>query len=102
MSKVSVWAKIPLQPGKRDEAVAVLSEHAIANVQGEEGTLAYILNVDPNDDSALYFYEIYADADALKTHGSSDGMKALGGLLAGLVAGRPELTILSPVAGTGL
>ena len=102
MSKVSVWAKIPLQPGKRDEAVAVLSEHAIANVQGEAGTLTYILHVDPKDDSALYFYELYADSDALATHGSSDGMKALGGLLAGLVSGRPELTFLEPVAGKGL
>ena len=37
MSKVAVWAKIPVHPGKRDEAVAVLSEHAIANVQRQGG-----------------------------------------------------------------
>ena len=102
MSNVSVWAKIPVHPGKRDEAVAVLSEHAVANAQGEEGTLMYLLQVDPNDDTAVYFYEVYRDRDALTAHGTSDGMKALAPKLAGLVSGRPELTVFESVGGKGL
>ena len=62
--KVAVLAKIPAQPGKRDELVKAL-EAAIDNANTEAGTLLYILHVDPKDDSAVYFYELYTDQDAL-------------------------------------
>ena len=38
MSKVSVWARIPLKPGVREEAAEVL-KWAISNTLSEPGTL---------------------------------------------------------------
>jgi quinol monooxygenase YgiN len=101
MSKVSVWVKLDIQPGKRDEAVAIIQE-ALQAVQSEDGTLLYILHVDNNDENALYFYELYTGGDALNAHGSSDWFKAFGPKLGPVLAGRPTMTMVTPVGGKGL
>src|SRR4051794_23848706 len=100
-NKVAVFARIPAQPGKRDELVKAL-EAAIDNAKSEEGTLTYILHVDETEPDAVFFYEVYTGPDALKAHGSSDFMKELGKSLRDLAGGRPELQILKPVIGKGL
>jgi quinol monooxygenase YgiN len=99
--KVAVLAKIPTQPGKRDELVKAL-EAAIDNANSEAGTLLYILHVDPKDDSAVYFYELYENQEAFTAHSTSDRFKEIGASLRDLAGGRPELTILTPVIGKGL
>ena len=50
----------------------------------------------------LWFYELYADQDALQAHSTSAAMKALGPVLAPLMGGRPEMTFLKPLGGKGL
>jgi quinol monooxygenase YgiN len=99
--KVAVFARIPAQPGRRDELVKAL-EAAIDNANTEEGTLTYILHVDDKEPDTVFFYELYTDQDALTAHGSSDFMKELGKSLRDLAGGRPELQILTPVIGKGL
>lgn len=101
MSKIAVIARIPAVPGKRDELVAAL-QMALDNAAAEPGTITYILHEDVKDDDALWFYEMYDDQAAFDAHSGSDGFKALGAALAGLVGGRPELTILRPLGGKGL
>ena len=101
MSQIAVIARIPAVPGKRAKLVKALQQ-ALDNVAGEPGTLQYILHEDVKDADAVWFYELYTDQAALDAHSTSDGMKALGPALAGLVAGRPELTIVKPVGGKGL
>jgi quinol monooxygenase YgiN len=100
MSKVSMWVKLPLQPGTRDAAVAAI-QVALDNVQGEQGTEIYIVHADPNDADVVYFYEKYADADALGAHGGSEWFKGFGPTLAPFLAGRPEMLMLTPLAGKG-
>jgi quinol monooxygenase YgiN len=100
-SKVALFARIPAQPGKRDELVKALAA-AIDNANTEEGTLTYILHVDDKEPDAVFFYELYSDQDALSAHGSSDFMKELGKSLRDIAGGRPELQILKPVVGKGL
>lgn len=101
MSKVSVWVKLELQPGKRDEAIAIIQE-ALDAVQSEPGTLIYVLNTDPSDENVLYFYEAYADNDALVAHGGADWFKAFGPKLGPVLAGRPSMQFLGAVGGKGL
>jgi quinol monooxygenase YgiN len=101
MSQVAIIARIPAVPGKRAELVQALQQ-ALDNAAGEPGTQMYILHEDAKDADAVWFYELYADQAALDAHSGSEGMKALGGALAGLVGGRPELTVLNPVGGKGL
>ena len=72
-------------------------------VESEAGTEIYILNWGQNDDeNTAYIYELYADGDALALHSGSDAMKALMGALGGVMAGAPELVMLTPAAGKGL
>ena len=72
-------------------------------VDAEEGTEIYILNWGQKDDeNTAYIYELYTDTDALATHGGSDAMKTLMGALGDLLAGAPEMIMLTPAAGKGL
>jgi quinol monooxygenase YgiN len=101
MSKVAVIAKIRSAPGKRAELAKEFGT-ALSEVENEAGTLTYILHEDQKDEDLLWFYETYSDQDALKAHGSSEWMKALGPKLGPLMGGRPELTFLNPIGGKGL
>ena len=101
MSKIGMWVKLDIQPGKRDEAVEIIQE-ALAAVESEPGTLIYVLNADPNDENVLYFYEAYTDNDALTAHGAADWFAAFGPKLRPVLAGRPNMTFLSALGGKGL
>jgi len=101
MSKVSMWVKLPIKEGKREEAKAIFQE-AIDNVQSEPGTVLYILHEDARDENALYVYELYQDGDALAAHGGSEWFKVFGPKLGPVLGGRPEMQMISPVSGQGL
>jgi quinol monooxygenase YgiN len=101
MSELAVIAKLVTLPGKRDDVVAVLSA-MVDDVKAEVGTEVYALHTQNDDDVTIWFYERYVDKAALGVHGATDAMKALGPKLAGLLAGRPELTMLTPVAAKGV
>jgi quinol monooxygenase YgiN len=47
-------------------------------------------------------YELYADQASFEAHSSSDTMKGLGQSLGPMLAGLPELTMLTPVGGKGV
>lgn len=102
MSKPAVIAKITTQDGKRDEVIAVFRKMIDYVTSSEEGTEVYALHTDDKDPNVLYFYELYRDGESLASHGTSDMMKAVGGELRGLTAARPEIIMLTPVAGKGL
>ena len=100
MSKVALLAKLTAADGKRDELVEGL-KGAIRAVAGEEKTEVYALHVDAGDANVVWFYELYTDQEGLTTHSTGEAVKALGGL-GPLMAGRPELIFLTPVAAKGL
>ena len=100
MSKVALLAKLTAADGKRDELVEALAG-AIAAVQGEEKTEVYALHTDAVDADVVWFYELYTDQDGFTAHSQGEAVKALGGV-GPLMAGRPELIFLTPVAAKGL
>ena len=100
MSHVGVIAKLTALTGKREELTAALRQ-AVLNTEDEPGTLQYILLADTKQEDVLWFYELYADQDALQVHMSTDGFKALGAAIGPFLASRPELNMVEPVVGTG-
>jgi quinol monooxygenase YgiN len=100
-AKVAVVAKLLVQPGKLDEAVAVLGR-LIDAANGEAGTEMYVLHTAKDDPEAVWFYELYTDDEALGAHSTSPAMSAVFGDLGPLLGGPPELHVLSPVSGKGL
>lgn len=101
MSQIGVLARIPVRPGKRDEVVAAM-DILIDSANSEDGTQIYVLHEDQQDPDVLWVYELYADAAAFDTHMNADAMKSFIAAAGGLMAGRAELTKLTPVAGKGL
>jgi quinol monooxygenase YgiN len=101
MTKVALVARMTAAEGKRDELVEAFGSIYEA-VAKEEGTEVYALHVDAGDPDVVWFYELYRDMDALTVHGGSEAMKAAGAQLTALMAGRPELTFLTPVRAKGL
>lgn len=101
MSNTAVVARITAREGQRDGLVAAL-QVALDNVQSEPGTRYYILHTDDKDADVVWFYELYESAADLQAHSTSAWFKELGPSLAPFLAGRPELTFMTPVGGKGL
>lgn len=102
MAKPAVIAKVTAAPGKRPELLDVMGG-LFAAAEAEAGTEVYVMHADAGNDDVVWFYELYADQDALGAHSTSDSMKAVGAKLAGLVTpGGFELTFLSPVRAKGI
>ena len=101
MSQISVIAKIPAAPGKRDELAAAL-QTALETAKGEAGTRYYILHTDDKDADVLWMYEMYESQADLESHMGSDAFKALGPAIGPFLGGRPELIFTKPIGGKGL
>lgn len=102
MAKPALIAKMTAAEGKRDELVAACQKMIDYVTASEPGTEVYVLHTDNKNENVIWYYEMYADGDALKTHGGSDMMAAFGKEIAGLLDGRMELMRLTPVAGKGI
>lgn len=64
---IIVAGTAPIQPGKRDEALAVALEMQQAT-QAEAGCIEYRFYIDPMDDNALFVFEIWESDAALAAH----------------------------------
>lgn len=94
-----VVAKLTVQEGKEDEFKAAGAEMVAAVKANEAGrTLQYSLTQNIKTPTEFVFVEAYADDEALAAHGKTPHMAAFGGKIGGLLAGRPEITRLTPVA----
>ncbi len=89
MSVVVVATIIPL-PEHRDEVIAALTE-TVAQVHQEDGCELYALH---QADDRLVMVEKWASPEALRTHSKGAALAALNPLLAGKVAGPPEVIVL--------
>ncbi len=96
---LGVVAKIPVQDGKGAEFEAAAKEMIAAVKANEAGkALIYSLFRSQENPNVYVFIEQYANADALAAHGTTDHMKAFGGKIGALLAGRPEIERLDLVA----
>ncbi len=96
-----MMTKLTAQDGKRDaliEALTKLVDHAAH----EPGTLVYALHKALDDDNTLWFYERFADKDALKAHSTTEVGKAVFPTLGGLLAGPAEMIKLEDVVAKGI
>jgi quinol monooxygenase YgiN len=102
MSAVAVIAKLTAAEGKGDELAAVIQEMVAEVGRTEPGTQVYAASRDSADPNVFWFFELYGDPDAAAAHSGGEALKNAGAKLAGLLAGRPEIHRLAPVAAHGL
>lgn len=101
MSKIALIAKLTAAEGKAEELKASLAS-LIAAAAEEDGLEVYAAHEDPKDPNVVYFYELYAGQDALDVHGRGERMKPAMKALGSMMAGRPEVSFLTPLAAKGL
>lgn len=91
---ISVIAKLPVQEGKAEEAIEMFKA-LLQKVATEEGTLLYSLNQSKKDPNTIVIIERYKDDAALAAHSATDHFKEFSGKLGGVLAGKPEITLLN-------
>jgi quinol monooxygenase YgiN len=101
MTKISLIAKLTAVEGKVEELSSVLAA-VVAAAEEEAGLEVYSAHAAKDEPGVFYFFELYQDDEALAVHGKGEGMKAAMGAFKGLLAGRPEVTMMEPVAAKGL
>jgi len=94
---IGVIATLTIQDGKAAEFEAVFADLAAKVRANEAGCHAYQLCKSRTAANTYKVLELYADADALKTHGSTDYFKAAGPALGAVLAGRPDVEYLDGV-----
>lgn len=94
---ISVIAKLPVQEGKRQEALDTIKE-LMDGVAKEEGTLFYSVNANEKDPNTLVMIERYRDQEALDAHGSTPHFKEFMGKASGFLAGKPEIKVYEELA----
>ena len=95
---ITVIAKLKVQPGKDADFEAAAKQMIATVKESEPGTLTYILHKNTKDPTEFVYYEVYQDQASFDSHGKTDHMKAFGGKIGSLLAGRPEIAILTEVA----
>ncbi len=101
MSKISLIAKLTAADGKVDELEQALAA-VVAAGDEEDGLEVYSAHAADGETGVYWFFELYRDDEALAVHGKGDRMREAMGAFAGLLAGRPEIIRMTPVAAKGL
>jgi quinol monooxygenase YgiN len=91
----AIIAKLFVQEGKGEEFEKVALALAEQVRASEPGNQMYTLA--KTADGQYFFLELYEDDAALAAHGQTEHMKAAGPGFAGVLSGRPELTVLDVV-----
>lgn len=101
MPKISLIAKLTAADGKAEDLRGALDDLVDA-ADEEDGLEIYSAHVDAADSNVFYFFELYRDQAAFDVHGKGDRMKPAMQALGSMLAARPEVTLLTPVAAKGL
>lgn len=102
MAQVGAIAKLTAVEGKGEELRAAIVELVTQVQHDEPGTLVYAAAQDSEDPNAFWFYEFYESPEAAAAHSAGGALAKAGERMRGLLAGRPEVHRLAPVAAKGL
>ena len=101
MSKISLIAKLTAVDGKAEELEAAMRT-VIEAAEEEDGLEVYSAHRVDGEPGAYYYFEVYRDQAAWDVHGKGERMREATAGFAGLIVGRPELTVMSPIAAKGI
>jgi quinol monooxygenase YgiN len=72
----TVIARLKIKDGQEDAALKKLETMAGAVEQNEPKAMAYAVHRLRDDPSQIVFFEMYEDGDSLRSHNTTDHMKA--------------------------
>lgn len=68
----------------------------------EPGTEIYAMHEDSGNPDAVWFYELYVDNDAFRSHSKNRALAESFGQISDLLAEPPEINVVNPVMAKGL
>ena len=97
---VAVVARLKMQAGKEEQALAQLRQMVEAVQANEPGALAYIAHRSKQDPAQIVFFELYADDDAFRAHAQTPHMQEFRNVFAQVFeAAETKVDLLDRVAG---
>lgn len=92
-------ADLAARPGRGDEvAASILASGAVDLTRSEPGCVAYDVCRDADSPDRFVAYECWRDLAALEQHVATRHFAAVGAALEGLLAGAPEVRVLTPIS----
>ena len=92
---VSLIAKIKAKDGCEGQLEEAFKDMIKQVRAAEPGCEAYVLHKSAKDPTQFIWFEKYADQAAFDAHRKTDHMKAMGGRIKDLLAGAPELEMMT-------
>jgi quinol monooxygenase YgiN len=92
---VTLIARIKAKQGSEDQLEQAFHDMIKKVRAAEPGCQAYILHKANDDPTQFVWYETYADQAAFENHRKTEHMKEMGGRIANLLDGRPQVEMLS-------
>ena len=93
---IILTARVKARAGEEEKVKKALAV-MVGPTRKEGGCIHYILQQAADDKTLFMFYEVWASRDALKKHGQTPHMKALGPSLKGLTAAGGGVTFFELV-----
>lgn len=94
---IGLLATITVKDGANEEFERVFTDLTGQVRANEPGNIFYVLHRSQSDPQVYKVMEQYESAEALGAHGQSEHFQNANKLLAGLVAGAPEIELLDTV-----
>jgi quinol monooxygenase YgiN len=92
---VTLIARIKAKQGSEGQLQEAFQDMIKKVRAAEPGCQAYILHKANDDPTQFVWYETYADQAAFDNHRKTEHMKEMGGRIANLLDGRPQIEILT-------
>ena len=92
---VTLIAKIKAKQGSEGQLEEAFHDMIKKVRAAEPGCQAYILHKANDDPTQFVWYETYADQAAFDNHRKTEHMKEMGGRIANLLDGRPQIEMLT-------
>lgn len=93
---ITVIAKLPIQEGKMEAALAAFKV-LMSGVAKEEGTVLYSLNQEKANPNVLIMVEQYKDKAALQSHSATPHFKEFFERCGAFLGGNPEMTVMKEI-----
>jgi len=101
MPQLALFVRHRTLPGRRDEVRKVWEKHMAPAVSANPGHIAYFYCLDNNDPDSVCAFQEYVSAEASESFLQTESYAAYLREVEPLLAGPPEVTVLTPVWSKG-
>ena len=92
----SLLVRLTCQEGRRPAMLEMLNTYA-DGLSAEPGTEMFVVSLDPDDDSIVWLFEIFKDADAENAHRASAGFAQMMSDMPELLGAPPAVLRMEPL-----